>query len=152
MLSSHDSTQIHRKFPRLHTIITLPLYRGLSTAVKWATSQRLAPLSSVQVFSQTLHTNTCHYLKWGHDHFVPQPYDSYGTSHPVTFSVPSEQMPVLLNKSYTNIWLHFQIQNNLISYLSFFDINTSKFSTQNLHLLFLIFLSQFSFHMNQCTT
>jgi len=44
-------------------------------------------------------------------------------------TVSSEQMTVLLNKSYTIIWLHFQIQNNLISCLSFFVINTSKFSS-----------------------
>ena len=32
------------------------------------------------VFSQILRKNTCHYIKLGHDHFVPQPYDSYRTS------------------------------------------------------------------------
>ena len=52
-------------------------------------------------------------------------------------TVSSEQMTVLLNKSYTNIWLHFQIQNNLISSLCFFYINTSNFYSQNHHLPFL---------------
>ena len=32
------------------------------------------------VISQILQTNTCLYLKLGHDHFVLQPYDSYHTS------------------------------------------------------------------------
>lgn len=41
-------------------------------------------------------------------------------------TISSEQMTMLLNKSYTNIWLHFQIQ-----------INTSNFSPQNHHLPFL---------------
>jgi hypothetical protein len=44
-------------------------------------------------------------------------------------TVSSEQMTVLLNKSYTNICSHFQIQNKLISCLCFFDNNTSNFSS-----------------------
>jgi hypothetical protein len=37
------------------------------------------------VFSQILQTNTCHYLKLGHNHFVLQPYDSYCTSQSYHF-------------------------------------------------------------------
>jgi hypothetical protein len=53
------------------------------------------------------------------------------------FTVSSEQITVSLNKPYKNIWSHFQTQNNLISYLCFFDINTSNFSSTNHHLPFL---------------
>jgi len=43
---------------------------------------------------------------------------------------------------------HFQIQNNLISYLCFFDINTSNFQSKNHQLAFLeISISIFISHL-----
>jgi hypothetical protein len=68
------------------------------------------------------------------------------------FIVSTEQMTVLLNKSHINIWSHFQTQNNRISYLCFFHINTRNFSSTNHHLNFLQFLSQFPFPTKQCNT
>jgi hypothetical protein len=68
------------------------------------------------------------------------------------FAVSSEQMTVLLNKSYKNTCSHFQIQNNLISYLCFFDINTSNFSSTNHHLSFLAISIPISISHTQCNT
>jgi hypothetical protein len=96
-------------------------------------------------FFQTLHTHTCHYLKLGHDHFILQAYDSYRTGHPTTFYLSSEQMTVLLNTSYTNIWSHFQKQKTLFRICVSLILSPVTFLLQITISIFLQFLSQFPF-------